>query len=87
MSKAFELVGYFLIGVSVTGIFSYSAKAFTNLQPYGFWLSVAASLLLILAGVADDYFVSILEMSYESYIGALITVIVILIIGGVIQHG
>lgn len=87
MSKGFQLIGYFLVGVSVTGIFSYSAKAFSNLQPYGFWVSVAVSLLLIVAGVCDDYFASVLGLSYQSYIGALISVIAVLIIGGVIQHG
>lgn len=87
MGKAFLLGGYFLIGVAITGLFSYSAVAFINLQIYGFWLLVAVSLLLILAGVADDYFASILGLNYETYVGALISVIVILIIGGVIQHG
>ncbi|AFZ15522.1 hypothetical protein Cri9333_4746 (plasmid) [Crinalium epipsammum PCC 9333] len=85
MGKAFELVGYFLIGISITGLFSYSSRAFANLQPYGFWLSVAASLLLIVAGVADDFFCSVLGLSYQNYIGALISVIAVLIVGGVIQ--
>jgi hypothetical protein len=85
MSKAYTLVGYFLIGVSVVGLFSYSAYAFPNLQYYGFWLSVIISLLFVIGGVADDFFASVLGLSYQQYIGALISAIALVIIGGLIQ--
>ena len=85
MSKAYVLLGYFLIGVSVVGLFSYSAYAFPRLQYYGFWLSIITSLLLVIAGVADDFFASVLGLSYQQYIGALISAIALLIVGSLIQ--
>lgn len=85
MSKAYTLTGYFLIGVSIVGLFSYSAYAFPRLQYYGFWLSIIASLLFVIAGVADDFFANVLGLSYQQYIGALISAIALVMIGSLIQ--
>jgi ABC-type Na+ efflux pump permease subunit len=84
MSKAYAMIGYFLIGVSCTGLFSYTAYAIPQFQYYGFWLVVVTSILFIVAGVADEFFASAMGLSYQQYIGALISAIAIILIGGLI---
>lgn len=85
MGKFYTLVGCFLIGVSSVGLFSYTAYAFESLRMYGFWLAVTAGLLLLVGGIADDFICQALGMDYQTYIGSLIAVVAILILGGVIS--
>lgn len=85
MSKAYAMIGYFLIGVSCAGLFSFTAYAVPQFQYYGFWLVVVVSILFIIAGVADDFFASVLELSHQQYIGALISAIAIIVISSIIQ--
>ena len=79
------MIGYFLIGVSCTGLFSYTAYAFPQFQYYGFWLTVIVSILFVIAGVADEFFASAMGLSYQQYIGALISAIAVIIIASLIQ--
>lgn len=84
MGKFYTLFGYFLIGVSSVGLFSYTAYAFPTLRMYSFWLVVTAGLLLLVGAVADDWICELLGMTYQQYIGSMVAVIAILILGGVI---
>jgi hypothetical protein len=85
MSKAYVLAGYFLLGVSLVGFFSYTALAFPKFQYYGFWISIVVSIMFVIAGVADDFFSQVLQVTYQQYIGGLITAIALIIVGGLIQ--
>jgi len=85
MAKVYTFCGYFLIGVSTVGLFSYTAAAFPNMAAFSFWLSVVASILLIVAGLADDFLSEALGLTYHQYIGALISAVAISLIGGLIQ--
>ncbi len=55
MGKAIQLGGYFLLGVSCCGLFSYTAYVVPRFQYYAFWLVVVVSLLFVVAGLADDF--------------------------------
>ncbi|HEY9692220.1 MAG TPA: hypothetical protein V6D15_08455 [Oculatellaceae cyanobacterium] len=85
MGKFYTFIGYFLIGVSSVGLFSYTAFAVPQFQYYGFWLTVIVSILFIIAGVADEFFASAMGLSYQQYIGALISAIAVIIIASLIQ--
>jgi uncharacterized membrane protein len=85
MGKFFNLIGCFIIGVSIVGLFSYTAYAFETLRMYSFWLSVVAAILIAVAALADDFLCGVLGVTYQEYLGLLISVIAILLIGGVIQ--
>jgi len=85
MHKIYKFCGYFLIGVSVVGLFSYTAVAFPNMAAFSFWISVVASILLIVAGLADEFLAEALGLNYQQYIGALISTVAIALIGGILQ--
>ncbi len=85
MGKAYTMIGHFLIGVSCVGLFSFTAYAVPQFQYYGFWLTVIVSILFIIAGVADEFFANAMGLSYQQYIGLLITAIAVILIGGLIQ--
>jgi hypothetical protein len=84
MGKFFVLTGCFLTGVSAVGLFSYTAYAFESLRMYGFWLSVCAALLLLACALADDFIAESLDLTYEQFIGWMVTTVAILILGGTI---
>ena len=85
MHKIYQFCGYFLIGVSVVGFFSYSAVAFPSMAAFSFWISVVASILLIVAGLGDAFFAELLGLGYYQYIGLIISLVAIALIGGLIQ--
>ncbi len=85
MAKAYVLSGYFLLGVSCTGLFSFTAYAFPQLRAYGLWLIIVASLLFIAAALADDFLTALLGLNYQEFLGAMITAIALLFIGILIQ--
>jgi len=85
MAKAYQFAGYFLIGASVVGLLSYTAYAFPPMQAYAFWISVVASLLLIVAGLADEFLSEAMGLTYQQYIGGMISAIAVIIIGSIIQ--
>jgi len=85
MHKVYQFLGFFLIGVSVVGAFSYTAIAFPVMAPFTFWISVVASILLIVAGLTDEFLAEALGLNYQQYIGALISTVAIILIGGLIQ--
>ena len=85
MGKFFVLVGYFTLGVSVVGLFSYSAYAFETLRMYSFWLACTAVIFVAVGAIADDFLAERLGLTHQEYIGTLVSIIAILIIGGVIQ--
>ena len=85
MGKAVQLGGYFLIGVSCCGLFSYTANVVPRFQFYAFWLVVVISLCFVVAGLVDDFLAEIMGISYQQYVGGLITIITIIVLGSVIQ--
>lgn len=84
MAKLYTLFGYFLIGVSSVGLFSYTAYAFPSLRMFSFWLVVTAALMLLVCAIADDWICEILGLSYQNYIGSLVATVAVLILGGVV---
>lgn len=85
MGKVYSFIGCFLIGVSCVGLFSFTAYAVPQFQYYGFWLSVIVSILFVIAGICDEFFASAMGLSYQQYIGLVITAIAVILIGGLIQ--
>jgi hypothetical protein len=85
MGKAYVMAGYFLLGVSCTGLFSFTAYAFPVFANYAFWLVVTVSLLLIVAAAGDDFFSDVMGLTYRQYIGGLIVIVALLFIGSLIQ--
>lgn len=85
MGKFFVLAGCFLTGVSVVGLFSFTAYAFENLRMYGFWLCVCAAILLLVGAVADEFIAESLGLNYQQYIGLMIATVAVLLLGGVLQ--
>jgi len=61
------------------------AIAFPVMAPFSFWISVVASILLIVAGLADEFLAEALGLNYQQYIGALISTVAVILIGGLIQ--
>jgi len=85
MAKVYQFCGYFLIGVSAVGLFSYTAVAFPNMAAFTFWISIVASVMLIVAGLADDFLANWLGLEHLQYVGLIISIVAIAIIGGVLQ--
>ena len=85
MGKFFVLFGYFTLGVSAVGLFSYTAYAFETLRMYSFWLVLTAVIFVAVAAIADDFLAQALGLTHQEYIGILLIAIAVLIIGGVIQ--
>ena len=52
---------------------------------FSFWISVVASILLIVAGLGDAFFAELLGLGYYQYIGLIISLVAIALIGGLIQ--
>ncbi|AFZ15604.1 hypothetical protein Cri9333_4838 (plasmid) [Crinalium epipsammum PCC 9333] len=85
MGKSIQLGGYFLLGVSCCGLFSYTAYVVPRFQAYAFWLVVVISLCFVVGGLVDDYLSEVMGLTYTQYIGGLITMIAIVLIGSIIQ--
>lgn len=85
MGKTIQLSGYFLLGVSCCGLFSYTAYVVPRFQAYSFWLVVVVSLCFIVCALADDYLSEVMGISYQTYVGGLIVSIAIVLIASVIQ--
>ncbi|MGB3207269.1 MAG: hypothetical protein WBB28_19970 [Crinalium sp.] len=85
MGKSIQLGGYFLLGVSCCGLFSYTAYVIPRFQYYAFWLVVVVSLCFVVAGLADDFLAEAMGVDYQSYIGGLIVCIAIVLVGSIIQ--
>jgi len=85
MHKLYQFSGFFLIGVSAVGLISYTAVAFPNMAAFSFWISVVASIMLIIAGLADEFFSQWLGLSYPQYRGLIMSLVGIALIGGLIQ--
>ena len=84
MYRIYKFCGYFLIGVSAVGLFSYTAVAFPNMAAFTFWISVVASIMLIVAGLADEFLAQWLGLGYYQYIGLVISLVAIALIGGIL---
>ena len=85
MGKAFILSGYFLLGVNIVGLFSYTAYAFPAFANYAFWLLITVSLILIVSALADDYLAEVMGISYQTYVGGLIAIVALILIGSLLQ--
>ena len=85
MGKLFTLIGFFLVGVAVVGLFSFSGYAFPNLRMYGVWLIIVTGILAACAISCDEYFAEALNISERQWHGVVFVAIAICILGGVIQ--
>ncbi len=83
--RSYLLLGYFLSGVGVAGVISYSAATFPALRGWAFWLVVTTSILFGFAVACDDWACRYLEIDYQTYIALLIGIAAILLVGGLIQ--
>jgi hypothetical protein len=85
MSKLYQIVGCFFLGVSLTGLISYSSYTFQVLKNWGISLGVIALGMLIIAAITDDAAIAYLKINRLTYLGCVIAVAFLLIIGVVIQ--
>ena len=85
MSKLYQIAGYFFLGVSTVGLISYSAYTFQTLKNWGISLGAIALGLLIIAAITDDAMINYLKIDRLTYLGCVIALAFLLIIGVVIQ--
>jgi uncharacterized membrane-anchored protein len=85
MGKAIQLGGYFLLGVSCCGLFSYTAYVVPRFQFYAFWLVIVVSLCFIVSALADDFLSELMGLNYQTYVGSLVVSIAVILIGCLIQ--
>jgi cell division protein FtsX len=85
MGKAIQLGGYFLLGVSCCGLFSYTAYVVPRFQFYAFWLVIVVSLCFIVSALADDFLSELMGLNYQTYVGGLVVSIAVVLIGCLIQ--
>lgn len=85
MSRIYLLAGYFLIGVSGSGLLSLTASLFPKFGNYSIWLIVIAGVVMTILAICDDYFAELLNLTNQQYVGLLASVTVVLILGSLIQ--
>ncbi|MGL6283944.1 MAG: hypothetical protein ACRC2J_16195 [Microcoleaceae cyanobacterium] len=85
MSKLYQIAGYFFLGVSITGLISYSSYTFQLLKNWGISLGIISILFCILAAVTDDAMIAYFKTDRLTYLGSVIGLTTLLIIGVVIQ--
>lgn len=85
MAKVLGLIGCFLLGVNVVGLVSYTARIFPNLRPWAFWLAMCAAALFFTAAILDDYACKFFGVSQQAYVAILVTIALVLILGGSVQ--
>lgn len=85
MSKLYQLLGYFLIGISLSGTLGYAIKSIPKLSEWGIWLLSISVLSIIILVIVKDLLVDFLEITDVEYIGWLILFVLIVIIGVPLQ--
>lgn len=85
MNKIYSLAGYFLLGMAVIGIVSYSCQTFTRLKPWGQSLGAISLIVLILLAITDDAMINYLKITRLAYLGIIIGSTIFLLVGVLIQ--
>jgi hypothetical protein len=85
MPKLYQLFGYFLIGISVSGGLGYAIKSIPKLSEWGIYLLSISILTVLILIIVKDLLVDFLEITDVEYIGWLILFILVVIIGVPLQ--
>lgn len=85
MPKLYQLLGYFLIGVSLFGFLGYAIHSIPKLSEWAISLLSISILTVFILIVVKDLFVEYLEINDFQYIGWLIVFCLMAIIGISIQ--
>lgn len=85
MSKLYQIAGYFFLGVSTVGLISYSSYTFQLLKNWGISLGVMAIIIMILAAITDDAMINYFKTDRLTYLGSVIGLTALLVVGVVIQ--
>lgn len=85
MTKIYELLALFLLGVGTTGTLSYVIRITPKLHKAGFALLILLFIILVLLIVLDDAVKNHLKTNYYTYILYVVGLALIVLAGGVIQ--
>lgn len=85
MSKLYQLCGYFLIGISLSGSLGYAVKSIPKLSEWGIWLLSISIVTVLILIIVKDLLVDFLGITDVEYVGWLILFILVTIIGISIQ--
>lgn len=85
MSKVCGLIGCFLLGVNTVGLVSYTARVFPNLRPWAFWLAMCAAAVFFTAAILDDYACKFFGISQQAYVAIVVSIALVLVLGGSVQ--
>lgn len=85
ISKIYGFLGSFLIGVGCSGLISYTAYTFPQARRWAFSLLIITAFFFLLAGIVDEQVAAWLGIPYRAYLACIISLFLILTIGGLIQ--
>lgn len=85
MAKIYSLLAYFLVGVGLSGLLSYTIRITDKLHKAGLSLIVLIIVTLLLLILLDDAIKTHLQTNYYTYILYVVGFALVLLAGGVIQ--
>lgn len=85
IARLYCLAASFLIGVSLSGIISYSAYTFPYLRKWAFSMLLIYIAVLMISCILDEQAANWLGLPYRAYIALLVSLSFCLLIGGIIQ--
>lgn len=85
MTKIYELLALFLLGVGMTGSLSYIIRITEKLHKAGLALLILLFIILVLLIILDDAVKNHLKTNYYTYILYVVGFALIILAGGVIQ--
>ena len=85
MGKLLEFLGYFLLGVSIVGLFAYTGYAVAESRIFLGSMLAIAIILFITGFITDDWMADRFNLQSEIYLGYLIWSVVGLIVGVLCQ--
>ena len=85
MEKIYKSIGFFLIGLSISGCLSYTAYTFQILRFWGLSLIGIITIIFIILFIIDDYAIEYFSISRLQYLGLLICIAFMIFIGITIQ--
>lgn len=85
IARLYCLASSFLIGVSLSGIISYSAYTFPSLRKWAFSVLLIYTAALMISCILDEQAANWLGLPYRAYLAVIISLTCCLLIGGIIQ--
>lgn len=85
MARIYQLLAYFLVGVGISGLLSYTIRITEKLHKAGLSLIVLIFLALIILILLDDAIKMHLQTNYYTYILYVAGFALVVLVGGVIQ--